>query len=155
MVLMTTKIEEYVKAIGQTHSALLAKGTIPGTTLRSVYEGRDLKTLTIEPGLDLEFSADSLQLQHVFVGLLKTTPSTTAFTGELPPPLKHRMSQTDVRATFGEPMLSKAPRKMPQPMGAVGGIDAYSLDPAAFGRTQVVFQYTAAGEVHTVHFKQL
>jgi hypothetical protein len=100
----------------------------------------------------MSFWAETKRFETLFITLLKTTPSTAAYQGELPKPFSTVTRQSDVRVHFGEPMASKGPVKMPQPMGLTGGWDAYFLDPITHPNKKVVFQYTATGEVNTLVF---
>lgn len=145
-------IEGWITSLGGRYEVLVAEGVIPNKPLQELYPGRDLLDVIIAPGLSMSFWAQTRQLETLFITLLKTTPSTTAYKGELPEPFSLLMRQSDVRTRLGEPMASKEPVKMPQPMGMTGGWDAYLLDVIAHRNKKVVFQYTATGEVSTLVF---
>lgn len=145
-------IERWIKNLGQTYDTLVAKGVIPNQPLQELYPDRDLLDIIIAPGLSMSFWAETKRFETLFITLLKTTPSTAEYKGELPKPFAPVMSQSEVRANFGEPMVSKGPVKMPQPMGMTGGWDAYRLDPVTHPNTKVVFQYTATLAVNTLVF---
>ncbi|HBO3041448.1 TPA: hypothetical protein L4Q92_000182 [Pseudomonas aeruginosa] len=145
-------IERWILSLGRPYDTLVAEGIIPNLPLQELYKGRDW--LDIEPGdgLELSFWAETKRLEAVYITLLKTTPSTVPYQGELPKPFTPMMSQAEVRANFGEPMASKGPVKMPQPMGMTGGWDAYRLDPATHRNMKLVLQYTADLRVDTLVF---
>ncbi|AKV09339.1 MULTISPECIES: DUF6392 family protein [Pseudomonas] len=147
-----TNIEAWIDNLGQSYNDLIALGIVPDQPLKELYPGRDKLHLNPEVGIALSFWAESKQLETVFVTLIKTTPSTVEYKGELPTPYKLALTQSDVHALFGEPMESRGPIKMPQPMGQTGGWEAYPLDPAVHPGKKVVFQYTAAMEVKTLVF---
>ncbi len=145
-------IERWIKNLGGRYDVLVAEGVIPNQPLQELYPGRDLLDIIIAPGLSMSFWAQTKRFETLFITLLKTTPSTTEYKGELPKPFAPVMSRSEVRANFGEPMASKGPVKMPQPMGMTGGWDAYRLDPVTHPNVKVVFQYTATLTVNTLVF---
>lgn len=145
-------IEGWIKSLGEQYAVLVAGGIIPNKPLQELYPGRDLLDVIIAPGLSMSFWAQTKRFEMLFITLLKTTPSTAAYQGELPKPFSTVTRQSDVRIHFGEPMASKGPVKMPQPMGLTGGWDAYLLNPITHSNKKVVFHYTAMGEVNTLVF---
>ncbi|WP_294737284.1 DUF6392 family protein [uncultured Pseudomonas sp.] len=145
-------IECWIKNLGRPFADLVCEGVVPGMPLQELYPGRDLLDVIIAPGLSMSFWAENKRFETLFITLLKTTPSTAAYQGELPKPFSTVTRQSDVRAHFGEPMASKGPIKMPRPMGLTGGWDAYLLNPITHPNKKVVFQYTAMGEVNTLVF---
>ncbi|MGX5221225.1 DUF6392 family protein [Pseudomonas segetis] len=145
-------IEHWINSLGRSYDALVAEGVIPNQPLQELYPGRDLLDIIIAPGLSMSFWAETKCFETLFITLLKTTPSTVEYKGELPKPFVSTMTQSEVRTNFGEPMASKGPVKMPQPMGMTGGWDSYQLDPVTHPNTKVVFHYTAALSVSTLIF---
>ncbi|MHC8286102.1 DUF6392 family protein [Pseudomonas sp. XS1P51] len=145
-------IERWIKALGATHDELIAQGIAFNQSPKALYPDCDLLDMAPEIGLSLTFWAETKRLETLFVTLKKSTPSTVEYKGELPTPYKLAMTQSDVHALFGEPMESKGPIKMPQPMGQTGGWESYPLDPVAHPGKKVVFQYTAEMEVKTLVF---
>ncbi|MDR9863568.1 MULTISPECIES: DUF6392 family protein [Pseudomonas] len=145
-------IERWILSLGRPYDAMVAEGVIPNMPLQQLYKGRDWLDIEPEDGLELSFWAETKRLEAVYITLLKTTPSTVPYQGELPKPFVPAMSQAQVRANFCEPMDSKGPIKMPQPMGMTGGWDAYRLDPASHPNIKVAFQYTASLMVDTLVF---
>lgn len=144
-------IERWIKNLGQPYDALIAEGVIPNMPLQELYKGRDWIDIEPADGLELSFWAETKRFERLFITLLKTTPSTVAYKGELPKPFAPVMSQAEVRANFGEPMESQGPTKLPLNT-MTGGWDAYRLDPATHPKMKVVFQYTAALMVDTLVF---
>lgn len=149
---MTTKIDDYVKSIGKSYSALLAEGAIPKKSLQYLFEGDNEPYLTVEDGLSLSFSEEKI-LQHVYVTLLKTVEGTKEYKGPLPEPLVKQINQSWVRERFGAPVDSKGPVTLPV-LGKKGGWDAYSLDPKIYGSVRMIFQYTESLAVNVIHFKR-
>ncbi|PAU53186.1 hypothetical protein BZL41_23765 [Pseudomonas sp. PIC25] len=145
-------IEHWIKNLGRSYDALVADGVVPSQPLQELYEGRERVCIEPEPGLELSFWAETRRFETLFITLFKTTPSTVEYKGELPKPFSPVMAKTGVHATFGEPMASKGPVKMPQPMGMTGGWDAYRLDPGTYPNTKVIFKYTSALMVDTLVF---
>ncbi|MOA39811.1 hypothetical protein D3C78_1616190 [compost metagenome] len=117
-----------------------------------LYPGRDLLYLEPETGISLSFLGKTKRFEALFVTLLKSTPSTTEYKGELPEPYSAGMNQSDVHTILGMPFEAKGPIKMPQPMGQTGGWEAYRLDPEKHPNVKVVFQYTATMQVKTLVF---
>lgn len=145
-------IERWIKSLGRPYGALTADGVIPNQPLQELYEGRDRLHIEPEPGLSLSFWAETKRLETLFITLVKTTPSTLEYKGELPKPFISTMTQSGVRSNFGEPMESKGPVKMPQPMGMTGGWDAYQLDSVTHPNIKLVFKYTTTMQVKTLVF---
>lgn len=145
-------IEKWIENLGRGYDSLIAEGVIPNQPLHELYPGRDLLDMIIAPGLSMSFGSQTKKFETLFITLLKSTPSTTAYDGELPNPFASSMTQPEVRAYFGEPMASRAPVMMPQPMGMTGGWDAYKLSPESRPNIKVVFQYTATLTVNTLVF---
>lgn len=146
------KIAELISSIGQTHESLVMSGVISGQPLTRLYPECERLDLEIENGIELTFWDETKVLDSLFITLMKTMPGTVKYEGELPLPYASSMTQSDVHALFGQPMESRGPIKMPQPMGQTGGWESYPLDPAVHPGKKVVFQYTAAMEVKTLVF---
>ena len=100
----------------------------------------------------LTFQYETKVLDSLFFTLMETMPTTVKYKGDLPAPYRMAMTQSDVHALFGQPMGSRGPIKMPEPMGQTGGWESYLLDPVVYPGKKVVFQYTAAMEVKTLVF---
>lgn len=145
-------INKWIRALGQSYDELVAQGISFIQPPEALFLESALLDTEPEDGISLTFWAATERLETLFVTLKKSTPSTVEYEGELPAPYKAGMTQSDVHSLFGEPMESKGPIKMPQPMGQTGGWESYPLDPAVYPGKKVVFQYTAAMEVKTLVF---
>jgi hypothetical protein len=153
MVLMSAAtIKTWISSLGKNYDELTAQGTISNQPLMELYPDCDRLDLEPEVGVSLTFWAETKRLEALFVTLIKTTPSTVEYKGELPEPYSSEMTQSDVHVIFGEPFEFKGPIKMPQPMGQTGGWESYRLDPEMYPGKKVVFQYTAAMQVDTLVF---
>ncbi|MHC8401268.1 DUF6392 family protein [Pseudomonas sp. MDT1-17] len=148
----TMNVEKWMDNLGETHDNLVALGIVPTEPLKELYPGRDHLHINPELGIALSFQAETKQFESLFVTLIKTTPSTSKYEGQLPLPYMSKMNQSDVHAVFGDPMESRGPIKMPEPMGQTGGWESYPLDPLIYPGKKVVFQYTASMEVKTLVF---
>ena len=147
-----TIIEDCIKALGKTYETLLSQSFISSAEPWKTFHDDDEFSLKIEDGLSLTFHETTRKLESIFITLVKTTPSTVVYKGELPKPFASKMRQTEVRTNFGESMTSKGPVKMPLPMGMTGGWDSYRLDPITHPNIKVVFHYTAELTVSTLIF---
>ncbi|MCY1185089.1 hypothetical protein D9M73_258400 [compost metagenome] len=108
--------------------------------------------MELEEGLTLGFWAETEKFEALYITLKKTTPSTAEFKGVLPKPYSFEMTQSSVRALFGEPYEFRGPIKMPQPLGQTGGWDSYKFTYFKQDNVEVVFKYTAAMEVSCLVF---
>jgi hypothetical protein len=144
-------IERWIKSIGRPYDALVAEGVIPNQPLTELYKGRDWLTVKPGNGLELSFWAENRCLETFHIVLLKTMEGMTEYKGELPKPFVPVMAQSGVRTTFGEPMESKGPTKLPLNT-MIGGWDAYRLDPATHPNTKLIFTYAETMQVKTLTF---
>lgn len=101
--------------------------------------------------MELSFWAETKCLETIHIVLLKTMEGMTEYKGELPRPFAPVMVQSGVRATFGEPIESKGPTKLPLNT-MIGGWDAYRLDPATHPNIKVIFTYAETMQVKTLTF---
>ncbi|VVO12154.1 DUF6392 family protein [Pseudomonas fluorescens] len=147
-----TTIEHWIKKIGQTYEALIAEGSIPDKPLNELYPGRDWLAILPAPGLELSFWAETKRFEKLFITFLEGMPGVSVYKGGLPEPYTSEMTQSDARAIFGEPLESRGPIKMPQPMGQTGGWESYQLDPVRHPNIKVVFQYTTSMQVDVLVF---
>jgi hypothetical protein len=146
------ELEVLIERIGSQHEILVNEGILPDQSLTEIFEGDDQLWLEPEPGIDLDFWRETGRFETLFVSLIRTTPSTKEYKGELPAPYVSEMTQADVHAIFGEPMASKGPIKMPVPIGMTGGWESYPLDPELHPGKKIVFQYTQDMRVKTLVF---
>ncbi|EMM5100990.1 DUF6392 family protein [Pseudomonas aeruginosa] len=144
-------ITRWIKHLGRPYDALVNEGIIPSLPLQELYKGRDW--LDIEPGdgLELSFWAETKRFERLFITLIKTVEDQTVYRGDLPQPFALEMDQAGVRSTFGPPMESSGPRKIPN-IGMVGGHDAYTLNMETHPNARVFFQYTVDMRVKTLFF---
>ena len=145
-------IEGWIRSLGRRYDVLIAEGLIPNQPLQELYEGRDRLYLEPALGLSLSFWAETKRLETLFIALLKSTPSTVEYKGELPRPLASTMTKSDIRSHFGVPIESGAPVKMPQPGGMTGGWDAYHLDPSTHPNIKLVCKYSSTFQVKALVF---
>ena len=64
-------------------------------------------------------------------------------------PFAQGISQSSARATFGQPMASHGPTKLPLKT-SIGGWDAYRVDHATHLNTKLVFTYAETMQVKTI-----
>jgi len=147
-----SKIESLIQNLGQNHAILLDKKLIPDQKLLELFPGDDDLYLDLETGISTQFWAETKNFEALFITLIKTMPSDVIYRGEIPKPYDLEMTQTDVRALFGEPLESRPPVKMPEPRGQTGGWESYRLDPVVYPNKKVIFQYTASMQVNTIVF---
>lgn len=144
-------ITRWIKNLGRPYDALVAEGLIPNQPLTELYKGRDWLTLKPGNGLELSFWAETKRFERLFITLIQTVEDQTVYRGELPQPFALEMGQAGVRRTFGLPMESSGPRKIPN-IGVVGGHDAYTLNEETHPNARVFFQYTEDMRVKTLFF---
>jgi len=147
-----SKVSEWIKCLGQDYETLLSNDIIPPDELIELFPGIDELYLEPDIGVSMSFREETLRFESLFITLIKTTPSTVEYKGEVPVPYRLEMTQSYVRALFGEPLESSGPIRMPEPMGQTGGWDSYRLDPVVYPNKTVMFQYTASMQVDTLVF---
>lgn len=145
-------IHQWISRLGQFHDVLQKTGVITDQPLIELFPGIDEVFLVPESGLELVFWAETKRYESLFITLIKTTPSTIEYKGELPPPYTKNMIKSDVRTIFGEPTESSGPITMPDPVGKIGGWDCYHLDSIAFPNKKVFFSYTRDLKVDSLSF---
>lgn len=145
-------IDGLVKSLGMTYDVLIMEGLIPNQPLQALYDGRDRLHMEPTPGLSLSFWAETKRFEALFITLMKSTPSTVEYRGELPKPFIPVMNKSDIRSDFGDPVQTSGPIKMPQPLGITGGWDAYLLEPSRYPNTKLIFKYGPTLRVKTLLF---
>lgn len=115
------KVMELIAGVGRTYKSLLASGIIPAQSLVELYPGCDRLDLEVEDGVELTFWYETKILDSLFFTLMEAMPTTVKYKGKLPAPYRMAMTQSDVHALFGQPMESRDPIKMPEPVGQTGG----------------------------------
>jgi len=147
------QVNKLMLGVGEDYDQLLFRGFFPKSCkLDALYPGCDLLDMELEAGVGLTFLAETKRFESLFITLKETTPSTTAYQGELPVPYRLSMDQSCVHALFGKAVESRGPIKMPEPMGQTGGWESYPLDQKIYPGLKVVFQYTADMQVKTLVF---
>lgn len=146
------KIETLVSCLGQTYEAMLSRGVVSNQPLSELYKGRERLALKVADGVELSFFANSKVLERVLITLEASMPGVAVYDGELPKPFAKSMTQAGVRTTFGSPVESRGPIKMPKPLGQTGGWDTYPLDTNNVGGARVIFSYSSALLVQTLAF---
>ena len=145
-------IDGWIKSLGRHYEVLINEGLIPNQPLRELYEGRDRLYLEPTLGLSLSFWAETKRLETLFITLIKSTPSTVEYKGDLPNPLTSTMTKSDIRSHFGAPIEWSDPVKMPQPVGMTGGWDAYRLDPSTYPNIKLICKYNSTFQIKTLVF---
>lgn len=148
------EIEKIVTCLGRHHADLVAENIIPDVQLREIYPGSERTYINLEQGLELDFLPENKLFVELFITLRKTTPSTARYNGELPEMIFSEMDQEMVIDLFGQPVASRGPIKMPEPIGQTGGWESYIYDDEVFPGVRLMFQYTAEMEVDTVVFSK-
>jgi hypothetical protein len=144
-------ITHWVKNLGRHYEILVTEGAIPDAPLSELYTGRDWLTLKPGKGLELLFWAQTKRLETLNIVLLTTMEGMTSYEGELPEPFLPVMDQSSVRAAFGPPMASKGFTRLPLNT-AIGGWDAYLLDPGMAPNTKLILTYADTMQVKTLTF---
>lgn len=144
-------INNLVAGFGRHYEILVAEGAIPDVPLSELYTGRDWLTLKPGKGLELLFWAQTKRLETLNIVLLPTMEGMTSYEGELPAPFLSVMDQSSVRAAFGPPMASKGFTRLPLNT-AIGGWDAYLLDPGTAPNTKLILTYADTLQVKTLTF---
>ncbi|KWT11714.1 DUF6392 family protein [Pseudomonas tremae] len=145
-------IETWISNLGRTYGELVSKSLVHDDGLIELFPGIDELYLEPQLGLSMSFWAETERLESICITLLKSTPSTVAYTGELPAPYRQLTHQTTVRALLGEPLESSGPVKLPEPMGITGGWEYYSLSPETYPNTRLQIQYLESMDVNAIVF---
>lgn len=146
------EIPTFLTHLGVSHEELIEKNIIPDDDLIELFPGVGELFLEIVTGVDISFDPVTEKFQTLNVTLKQTTPSTVEYTGELPPPFKHNMTQEYVRASLGSPRHYSGPVKMPEPMGQTGGWESYHLNVPGLEGIELIVGYTESMEVEGLAF---
>jgi len=144
-------VVQIIKGLGERYDTLVSLGVIPDKPLEEMYKGRDKLYMLVEAGFGLDFDAHTRRLERAYITLIKSTPTSREYAGELPAPFAHNMSQGQVRSDFGRPSTSKGQMKMPG-VGEIGGWDEFRLDERINNAARVVLQYTTGLQVSSIVF---
>jgi len=145
-------INRWVRNLGCTYEQLVAEGVIPILPLRELYEGRDWLDMEPAPGVEMEFRADTKQLEKILFTLIPSQQGDPFYTGELPAPFVLKMNRKEVNSQLGTPIKSKGPGKLPGGLGMRGGWDTYHLAKNLHPSACIRFSYTSQMEVKTLAF---
>lgn len=138
----TVKVEGWLESIGKPHAVLVDLGLDPALRLVKLYPGASELYLEPEAGVSYRFDAKSKVLNAVIVSIVKRVESQPEFKGALSQPYGC-LTKDAVRDAWGNPVNSKGPSMMPQPIGKTGGWDLYGLSSHGFDNLELVFQYTS------------
>jgi hypothetical protein len=147
-----SKIEGWIKSLGQTHEYLLSESLIPDDELVEVFPGDDQVYLQPLEGISMTFWDESGRLEYFVITLVKVFPDEPEYKGALPPPYSSNMDKIKVRDLFGVPSGSSGPARVPNPIGWSGGWDSYPLDQSLYPNVKVVFHYLPTDQVDTIAF---
>jgi hypothetical protein len=147
-----SKIEGWIKSLGQTHEYLLSESLIPDGELVEVFPGDDEVYLQPQKGVSMTFWDESRRLESFVITLVKIFPDEPEYKGELPAPYSSNMNKIAVRDFFGVPSNSSGPAKVPSPIGWTGGWDCYPLDQSLYPNVEVVFHYLPTAQVDYIAF---
>lgn len=132
-------VEKLIRNLGYPYEALISNEIIDDLPLLQADEEDETLELTLAPGLELIFWADTEVLEMIYINLDKMNNGQRAYQGALPAPLDNLYTCKDVHVALGKPMFSKSRIEL-QGTGYEGW-DTYQLDtkmhPAAF----LEFQY--------------
>jgi len=147
-----SKIESWIKNLGETHEYLLSESLISDDELVEVFPGDDEVYLGPEKGISMRFWDEDSKFEALTITLVKLFPEEQEYNGELPSPYSLIMNKSSVHDSFGIPYESSGPAKVPQPAGMTGGWDAYVLDQLLYPNTKVIFHYKQSTQVDYIAF---
>ena len=146
-------ISRWVGCIGRPYDELINRDVIPDFSLKPLFDTSDNEDLIQNPakGVKLWFRAETKRLEQVMIILIQTVGQ-PIYTGELPEPFTLQMNQRSVRNSFGIPIESKPPFKLPGGMGMRGGSDIYYLNKDTHPNIMVTFSYLEDLTVNNICF---
>jgi hypothetical protein len=105
-------INRLIKGLGRTYEALLADGLVRGAPPVPLFTEGENEDLIQKPapGIELWFWAETHRLERIVITLSALVDGDPVYTGELPNPFTHKMSQASVRTLLGSP-ISQRPRE--------------------------------------------
>lgn len=149
---MNVELDSYLGALGRSYGELVENNFWMDASLIEVYPGALTLYLQPQDGLDLAFSAETKVFESIMFTLIRLVPEETTYTGTLPEPYASCRSREDVISFFGTPDESSGPLRLPDPLGEVGGWDAYSMKSYGYERLRVIFKYDVALMVTCLSF---
>ena len=133
-------IEKIIRNLGYPYEALVSNEIIDNLPLVQEYEDAETLELTLVPGLELIFWADTEVLEMIYINLDRMNNGIRAYQGALPKHLVGIETRTEAHSNLGKPMFSKSNIEL-QGTGYKGW-DTYQLDtkmhPAALLEIQYV-----------------
>lgn len=147
-------ISQLIKGLGHSYEALLAGGAVSNSAPEPLFQSGENIHFVQKPesGVELWFGLESKNLERIIFSLTAVAVGDVIYAGALPAPFIRGMSQTSIRAQFGEPVQSMGPKKFPSPIGMTGGWDAYLLGPVSHSRARFIAQYSPDKSVNTLVF---
>lgn len=147
-----SKIESWIKSLGQTHEYLLSESLVSDDELVEVFPGDDQVYLQPEKGISMTFRDEDGTFESFCITLIKVFPEEQEYSGDLPDPYTSKMNKLSVHSLFGVPSESSGPAKVPNPVGLTGGWDAYPLDQVLYPNSKVTFHYLESTQVDYIAF---
>lgn len=141
------QLESYLRNLGVSHDELVAKGIVSSGKFIEVYPGAWTVYLEPVPGLTLSFWAEDKKFESLIFSLAETSTSKIVYQEKLPEPYARCVTRENALEILGEPVESKGPFKMPQPMGEVGGWDKFSLVGRQYPGLVIIVKYDVAMKV--------
>jgi hypothetical protein len=138
-------IEKLIRNLGYPYEALVSNEIIENLPLVQAYEDDETLELTLLPGLELIFWADTQVLEMIYINLDKMNNGERAYQGALPAYLEGLSTRKDVHAKLGKPMFSKSLLEL-QGTGYEGW-DTYQLDNKMHPAALLEFQYIEDMEI--------
>ncbi|MFK3816662.1 DUF6392 family protein [Pseudomonas sp. NPDC089407] len=145
-------LDRYLSSLGRCYNDLVLEDLAVPEKLVEIFSGSFTMVYEPEPGLELEFWAETQKFEKLHFALKKTTPSSVLYKGKLDEPYEKCRTRELVLQSFGSPISSKGKFKMPLPMGEVGGWDTFDLGPLGYAERQVTFKYDSKMYVSGVTF---
>jgi len=146
-------LESWIKNLGGSHDHLVAQGIISNQPLHDLYGGGESLEIEPESGVELSFWAESLRFEAIQITLRgELNGEMPVYAGELPVPYAIAKTKHQVRAIFGEPLLTHEPMDIPNSVETTGGGDSYQLPPTLHDAALVDFQYSADLQVDRLVF---
>lgn len=147
-------IERWIRNLGKSHSSLVNSGVIPAVPLTRLYEDSQSLEVVPCPGIELSFWFESQRFEALYI--IKVSQDQTkapAYSGSLPTPFDALKTQSDVRASLGEPFRSNGPMAWDEPYSfTIGGWDFYELDEQLNTNCQIEFQYDESLNISLLSF---
>ncbi|PSS57377.1 DUF6392 family protein [Pseudomonas sp. BBP2017] len=137
----SAELEVYLRSLGRGYDELVEEGVVEKSRFIEVYPGALTLYISIEAGFDLAFVSETKEFEAIFLTLRKLVTEEPIFIGTLPEPYGFCRNRDEVHRAFGVPRRSKEAFRMPDPLGKVGGWDAYELEGERHRDIEIVFKY--------------